>query len=143
MKIVNPETGATISGELGDNIGRGGRTRIYFKDESAFYEHPEMVEASLLSNTRVQIDIRPSMVSATFSIASARRRGLGTGAQIPKGKTRIFVWDWSSHPEKTQAWFDLSARNKIEQGLLHIFKSEVERDYSGAVEGTVIPAEWV
>ncbi len=31
MRIINPETGATITGEAGDNIGRGGRKRIYFK----------------------------------------------------------------------------------------------------------------
>ena len=35
MRIVNPQTGASITGEAGDNIGRGGRKLIYFKDESA------------------------------------------------------------------------------------------------------------
>ena len=34
MSIVNPETGATITGECGDNIGRGGRTLAYFEDEA-------------------------------------------------------------------------------------------------------------
>ena len=34
MRIINPENGSTIVGEAGDNIGRGGRTRIYFKDEA-------------------------------------------------------------------------------------------------------------
>jgi hypothetical protein len=34
MKIVNPVTGATITGESGDNIGRGGRSLMYFKDEA-------------------------------------------------------------------------------------------------------------
>ena len=45
MKFVNPENGATITGESGDNIGRGGRKLIYFKDESAHYERPERIEA--------------------------------------------------------------------------------------------------
>ncbi len=30
MKIINPENGATIRGEAGDQIGRGGRTLCYF-----------------------------------------------------------------------------------------------------------------
>jgi hypothetical protein len=29
---VNPETGATITGDVSDNIGRGGRSLCYFKD---------------------------------------------------------------------------------------------------------------
>lgn len=34
MRLVNPENGASITGEVGDNIGRGGRKLIYFKDEA-------------------------------------------------------------------------------------------------------------
>lgn len=34
MKLINPENGATITGEAGDNIGRGGRKLCYFKDEA-------------------------------------------------------------------------------------------------------------
>jgi phage terminase large subunit len=39
-------SGESITGESGDDIGRGGRTLIYFKDESAHYEHPESIEAA-------------------------------------------------------------------------------------------------
>jgi hypothetical protein len=35
MRIINPDNGATITGEAGDNIGRGGRTTMYFLDEWA------------------------------------------------------------------------------------------------------------
>ena len=47
MRLVFPDTGALISGEAGDNIGRGNTTSLYFVDEAAFLEHPVMVEASL------------------------------------------------------------------------------------------------
>jgi hypothetical protein len=57
MKIVNPENGATITGEAGDEIGRGGRKSIFFKDESAHYERPERIEAALSENTDVPVDI--------------------------------------------------------------------------------------
>src|SRR5690606_36598743 len=57
MKLINPENGATITGEAGDNIGRGGRSGIYYVDEAAFLEHPERVDAALSENTDVRIDI--------------------------------------------------------------------------------------
>src|SRR5690606_21863684 len=53
MKCINPANGSIIAGEAGDNIGRGGRKSMYFKDESAHYERPEKVEAALGDNTRV------------------------------------------------------------------------------------------
>ncbi len=34
MRITNPENGSAITGESGDNIGRGGRSSCYFKDEA-------------------------------------------------------------------------------------------------------------
>jgi LAGLIDADG-like domain len=34
MRITNPATSAAIIGDVGDNIGRGGRSLIYFKDEA-------------------------------------------------------------------------------------------------------------
>jgi phage terminase large subunit len=56
-KCENPVTGATIIGEIGANIGRGGRTLLYWKDEAAHYLYPDMIEAALGDNTNVQIDI--------------------------------------------------------------------------------------
>lgn len=47
MKIINPENGATITGEAGINIGRGGRKSIYFVDESAHCDKQEAIEAAL------------------------------------------------------------------------------------------------
>jgi phage terminase large subunit len=41
MKLVNNDNGAMITGESGDEIGRGGRKSIYFVDEAAHLEHLE------------------------------------------------------------------------------------------------------
>ena len=143
MKFINPENGATITGESGDNIGRGGRKLCYFKDESAYYERPERIEAALGDNTRVQIDI--SSVNGLGNVFH-RRREAGVewaGGQIAKGRTNVFVMDWRDHPAKSETWF-AERRAKAEQdGLLHIFAQEVERNYAASVEGVIIPAEWV
>ncbi len=144
MRIVNPETGATITGEAGDNIGRGGRKLIYFKDESAHYARPDKIEAALADNTRVQIDI--SSVNGTGNVFHRRREGgvdWVRGAQMPRGKTRVFVMDWRDHPEKTQAWYDQRKAKARDDGLLHVFAQEVDRNYAASVEGVMIRHEWI
>jgi len=57
MRINFPATGASISGEAGDGIGRGDRSSLFFVDESAFLERPELVEASLSQTTNCRIDV--------------------------------------------------------------------------------------
>jgi len=143
MRIINPENDASITGEAGDNIGRGGRKLIYFKDESAHYERAEKIEAALADNTRVQVDI--SSVNGLGNVFH-RRRESGvewSGGAITKGKTNVFVMDWRDHPAKTQAWYDARRQKAQDDGLLHVFAQEVDRNYAASVEGVIIPAEWV
>lgn len=144
MKIINPETGASISGEAGDNIGRGGRKSMYFKDEAAHYERPEKIEAALGDNTNVQIDI--SSVNGLGNVFH-RRREQGVdwfpNADLPRNKTRIFVFDWSDHPAKTQQWYDDRKEKAEREGMQHVFAQEVDRNYSAAVSNTIIAQEWI
>lgn len=146
MRLINPVTGSTISGEAGDNIGRGGRSMIYFKDESAHYEHPEMIEAALGDNTDVQIDI--SSVNGASNVFFRRRFSklseLWTPEHTPaKGKLRVFVFDWRDHPGKSQEWYDLRKAKYDSEGLGHIFAQEVDRDYTSSVQGIIIPPKLV
>jgi len=145
MKIANPENGSFIMGEAGDNIGRGGRTTIFFKDESAHYERPEQIEAALGDNTDVQIDI--SSVNGVGNVFHKRRMAgqiwYPFGDRIAKGRTRVFIFEWRDHPNKTQAWYDNRRQKAEAEGLLHIFAQEVDRNYSAATFGIIIPQEWV
>ena len=143
MRIVNPETGSTITGEGGDNIGRGGRKLIYFKDEASHYERPEKIEAALSDNTNVQIDI-----SSVNGLGTVFHRKTEAGVEWTPGnatgdKTNILVMDWRDHPLKTQEWYEKRRKKAEEEGLLHLFAQEVDRDASAAVEGTIIPTHWV
>lgn len=144
MRIVNPKTGATITGETGDNIGRGGRKRIYFKDESAHYERPERIEAALSENTRVQIDI--SSVNGLGNVFERRRSaGEDWDKRLPmkKGLTSVFVMDWRDHPEKDVEWYNTRRAKFESEGLLHLFRQEIDRDYGASVTGVIIRPEWV
>lgn len=144
MRIINPETMATITGESGDNIGRGGRKRIYFKDESDHYEHPEKIEAALGDNTRCQIDM--SSVAGPGTIF-ARKRESGVdwapGQKVVRELTNVLILDWRDHPAKSQAWYDQRKSKYRAEGLLHVFAQEVDRNRSASVDGVVVPGEWV
>jgi len=132
LKCINPVNGATIVGEAGDSIGRGGRKLIYFKDESAHYERAELIEASLGDNTNVQVDI--SSVNGAGNVFYRKRHS---------GITKVFIMDWRDHPGKDQEWYDKRKEKAVAQGLEHIFAQEVDRDYDSAVEGIFIPAKYV
>lgn len=144
MSLKNPSNGASITGEAGDNIGRGGRKSMYIKDEAAHYERPEKIEAALGDNTNVQIDI--SSVNGLGNVFH-RRREHGViwqpGAPLQKGFVSVFVMDWRDHPLKTQEWYDARRAKYEREGMLHVFAQEVDRDYSAAIANTVIPYEWI
>lgn len=144
MKLVNPSNGSTITGEAGDNIGRGGRKSRYFKDEAAHYERPEKIESALGDNTNVQIDI--SSVNGLGNVFHRRREhGLvwSRGAKLPRGYVRVLVMDWRDHPNKTQEWYDARRAKYEREGMAHVFAQEVDRNYSAAVSNTVIPYLWI
>lgn len=127
-KIINPANGNTITGEAGDNIGRGGRKRIYFLDEAAFVERWRLIEGSLSANTDCRIDV-------------STPNGIGNGFYVNRhsGKVAIFTGHWSKDPRKTPEW---AARKKAEVGPV-IWAQEFDIDYSASIEGICIPAIYV
>jgi phage terminase large subunit len=128
MRIVNPETGSAIVGESGDNIGRGNRTSIYFKDESAFYERPEAIDAALSQTSNCKIDVStPNGAGNPFY----RKRH---GGRIP-----VFVFDWRDDPRKDQAWYE---RQKATLDPV-IVAQEIDRDYTASVTNAFIPGDIV
>ena len=144
MRITNPVNGSSITGESGDNIGRGGRKLVYFKDESAHYERPELIEAALSDNTNCQIDI--SSVSGLGTVFHRKResgKNYKPGKKLAKDRTNVFIMDWRDHPDKDQEWYDNRRRANELSGMLHIFAQEVDRDYAAAVSNTLIKREWV
>ena len=67
MRLLNPANDATIIGEAGDNIGRGGRTSMFFVDEAAYLERPALIEAALTATTDVRIDISTPCNGSLFN----------------------------------------------------------------------------
>lgn len=140
----NPDNGSVIDGEIGKNIGRGGRSRVYRVDEAAHLDHPESAEASLSENTRCRVDI--SSVSQPGTVFWRKRqagREWYPGDAVVRDRANVFVMDWSDHPEKTRDWYATRRAYFEAQGTPAVVAREIDRDYMGAAQGIIIPYEHV
>jgi phage terminase large subunit len=129
MRISFPGTKSVLTGEAGDNIGRGDRAAIYFVDEAAFLERPQLVEASLSATTNCRIDISTPNGRAN-PFADKRFR-------FPS--ERVFRFHWRDDPRKDDAWYT----KQISELDPVTVAQEIDINYSASVEGVLIPSEWV
>jgi len=128
MKITNPENGSVIIGEAGDNIGRGGRTSIYFVDEAAFLEHAEAIDAALSQTSNCKL-----------YVSTPNGSGNPFYRKRHSGKFPVFTFDWKQDPRKDQAWYDAQCM-KLDPVIV---AQEIDRNYEGSVSNAFIPAELV
>lgn len=128
MRVLNPENGAAIIGEAGDNIGRGNRCSLYFVDEAAFLERPESVDAALSQTSNCRIDV--STVNGNGNPFFRKRFS---------GKVAVFVFDWRNDPRKDDKWYE-EQKEKLDPVTL---ASEVDRDYAASVSNAWISSELV
>jgi phage terminase large subunit len=127
-KIVNEDNAATITGEGGDQIGRGGRSSIYFVDEAAFLERSQRVDAALSQTSRCKI-----WVSTPNGMGNAFYRKRFSGVYP------VFTFRWQDDPRKGEEWYEKQKRTLDAITLAQ----EIDIDYSASVEGICIPAKWV
>lgn len=128
MKLINPANDSTIIGESGDQIGRGGRSSIYFKDESAFYERPMRIEAALSQNSDVKIDIStPNGEGNPFW-----RKRFG-------GAISVFTFHWRDDPRKDDAWY----KKQCDTLDPITVAQEIDINYAAAIDNVCIPAHYV
>ena len=138
MRIINPDNGATVTGEAGDNIGRGGRTTMYFLDEWAFVERQEAVDAAISQNTNVHIK-------------GSTPNGIGDRFHQDRfsGRYAVFTMPWRANPDKN---WQVELRGKMiypwyEKQLATldevVLAQEVDINYAASVEGVLIPSTWV
>lgn len=127
MKLAFPDTGATITGEAGDNIGRGDRCTMYGVDEAAFLEHPDLVDASLIATTNCRIEM--SSVNGMANKFAER---------VHSGRHRVLVMDWRSDPRRSQQWYD----ELVADADPVVVASEYDMDFAASVDGQIIESKW-
>lgn len=159
-RLLNPATLGTISGESGDEIGRGGRSSFYFVDEAAFLERPERIEAALSGNTNVRIYVSTHNGPTTVF-----------NRKLESGSLAVFRFTWKDDPRKNH-WQVVDGEGQVmdsglagtepsglkpAQKLIYpwyeaecrrlrdpvIIAQEIEADPSGSVEDICIPFAWV
>lgn len=127
-KILNLDNGASISGEGGDEIGRGDRTTMYFVDEAAFLERSQRVDAALSQTSRCKI-----------WVSTPNGQGNSFYKKRMSGQYPVFTFGWQDDPRKGEAWYE-KQKAMLDPVTL---AQEVDIDYSASIEGICIPAKWV
>lgn len=128
MRLMFPNTGSALVGEAGDGIGRGDRASIYFVDEAAFLERPQLVEASLSQTTNCRIDVStPNGPSNPFA------------EKVRSGKHDVFRFHWRDDPRKDDAWYAKQCE-KLDPVTV---AQEIDINFEASVDGVLIPSAWV
>lgn len=109
---------------------------IYFVDEFAHLEHPDMAESALSANTNCRIYI--STVNGIGNLFYRLRHFLP--------KEQIFIFDWQSDPRKRQnphlpaeeePWYKKQKADLLPTTLA----SQVDRNYASSVSNTLVNSE--
>jgi phage terminase large subunit len=128
MRIQFPATKSALVGEAGDNIGRGGRTSLFFVDEACYLERPSLVDASLSATTNCRTDI-----------SSVNGMGTPFAQKRFSGKLPVFTMHWRSDPRKDDAWY----QRQVEALDPVTVAQEIDINYQGSASGILIPSAWV
>jgi len=128
LRIIIPETGSSITGEAGDQIGRGGRKAIFFLDESAHIPRPQLIDAALATATDCRIDM--SSVNGSANSFAERARS---------GKIKRFDFGWRDDPRKDGRWYAQKA-SELDPVTL---AQEIDCNFAASAEGLLIPSNWV
>lgn len=131
MRLVNPATGSVVSGEGGEDMGRGGRSSLYVVDEAAFVPNADAVEKALSGNTDCVLWV--SSVNGMGNLFARKRHSIMKPHQIMR-------LHWRDDPRKTEEW---AANKQASFSDPTTWASEYDIDYTASVEGICIPALWV
>jgi len=127
--LISFPNGSTMTGEAGDNIGRGDRAAIYFVDEAAFLMRPQLAEGGLSATTNCRIDI--SSANGTDNPFYVKVRDYPSEQK--------FRFHWRDDPRKDQAWYEAECARLDPVTVAQ----EIDINYSASKTGIVIPSEWV
>jgi len=140
LRMINPDNGAEIIGEVGRNVGRSGRYSAVIIDESQDITAPEAVDAGLESATECRIDIGTSRGQNHFY-----RRYMNGGAV-----TTNIMWyhDPRKNPEFAKdrpnydCWWRKNLEEKHKSDQL-IIAQEYDMEWSQGSDTLCIPPAWV
>ncbi|HEY9835490.1 MAG TPA: hypothetical protein V6D27_01120 [Vampirovibrionales bacterium] len=128
LKLINLENGSVITGETGDEIGRGGRSSAMDIDEAAYLERAERVDAAVSQNTLTVF--WTSTPKGKANLFAKKRHG---------GKIAVFRFHWRKDPRKDEAWY---AKEKARLDPV-VLAQEVDIDYDASDPDSFILPAWI
>ncbi|RJF74451.1 terminase [Deinococcus cavernae] len=147
--LTNPVNHATIKGEGGDNIGRGGRSSMYFVDEHAKVPRADQVHAALSQNT--DVIVYGSTPHGRANLFARIANQMTPGDPWPK-----FTFNWRDNPDKnytleipalkgqgTEIVFPWYLFEKSKAVDVALFEQEVDISYDAETKNQIILGAWV
>ena len=128
MRLTNPQNAAVLVGEVGAQMGRGGRSSAAFVDEAAFIEQDGSVDRAISANA-----------DARIWGSTANGRGNVFSEKVFSGRYPVFRLHFRDDPRKGPEW----ERRKRAELLPHTFASEFDIDFAASVEGLLIEGPWI
>jgi phage terminase large subunit len=132
MRLLNPENGNEIVGEVGQQMGRGGRSTWFVVDEAAFVDHLKAAMRAVSANADAK-------VYASTANGMANSFYVKREATLHRDPTLLFRFHWRDDPRKGDEW----AAAKRAEMEPEDWASEHEIDYGASVERQLIKAEWI
>lgn len=129
-KLINPENGAVIAGDIGPNMGRSGRSAFYLGDEFAHVLHASSIISALAYNSRATAFVSTPSPLGPANVFSQMCQG---------GKYAVVEVGWEHDPRRSPEWYE---REKATRPA-HTVAVELDRDLTGAASNTLIPGVWV
>ncbi len=122
LQVNNPGMNTSVTGEGGDNIGRGGRKSIYFIDEFAHVPRSSIVQEAVSQTSDVLI-------------YGSTPNGKGNEFARIRWQTDIerVTLHWKDHPLKNREWYDKMCRLLTQEQIAQ----EIDISYTKSTKGRV------
>ena len=129
-KLINPENGAVIAGDIGPNMGRSGRSSFYLGDEFAHVLHASSIISALAYNSRATAFVSTPSPLGPANVFSQ---------MCQSGRYAVVEVGWEHDPRRTVEWYEHEKATRP----AHTVAVELDRDLTGAASDTLIPGVWV
>lgn len=122
MSLTHPLMGSAITGESGDDIGRGDRKSVYLLDEFAFIPRSSVVHAAVSQ-------------TSDMLIFGSTPNGKGNEFARLRWKTDIdrITLHWRDHPKKNEEWYEKQKKTLDEATIAQELDISYERSTVGRV----------
>jgi hypothetical protein len=118
MKLVNPENQNVMKGESANkNFSRGGRYKVVFFDEFAFWPDARLSWTAAGDATKCRLAVTTPPDEPSF-------------AKVVRfsGKIRVKTLHWRIHPKKSDDWYLGEKKRRTEEEVLH--EIDISWEYS-------------